>query len=119
MIINECLALQKKWGHGTFWCDPSRPDNIAVMSREGLDARGNKSKRDDGIAEIGGRLPDAGDGLRRLYVSPECVNLIEELQVYNPDVKEYDHATDALRYALMGGKRVGGGPVAARGWRRR
>jgi len=83
-----------------------------------LDARGNKSKRDDGIAEIGGRLHDAGDGLRRLYVSPECVNLIEELQIYNPDTKEYDHATDALRYALMGGK-VGGGAIEALVGRRR
>ncbi len=119
MIISECLALQAKWGHGTFWCDPSRPDMIAALSREGLDARGNKSKRDDGVAEIGGRLHDAGDGRRRLYVSPECVNLIEELQIYNPDKKEYDHCVDAARYALMGGKRGGGGPVAARGQRRR
>ena len=87
MIINECLALQERWGHGTFYCDASRPDTINALSREGLDARANKSKRDDGIAELGGRFPDAGDGLRRLYVSPECVNLIEELQVYNPDKK--------------------------------
>lgn len=107
-LINECLALQEKWGQGTFWCDASRPDTIASLSREGLDARRNKSKREDGITELGGRFPDAGDGLRRIYISPSCVNLIEELQIYNVDRKEYDHAVDACRYALMGGKGGGG-----------
>ena len=118
-LINECLALEARYAHGTFWCDASRPDTIASLSREGLDARANKSKRDDGIAELGGRFPDAGDGLRRVYVSPGCVNLIQELQIYNPDKKEYDHAVDALRYALMGVRRGGGGIEALLGRRRR
>jgi len=108
-LVNECLLMQSKYGQGTFWCDASRPDNIAVMSREGLDARANKSKRDDGIAEMGGRFPDAGDGFRRLYINRSCVNLAEELQIFNPDRKEHDHAVDALRYAVMGGKGVSGG----------
>ena len=38
------------------------------------------------------------------YISPECVNLIEELQIYDAEVKEHDHATDGLRYGLMGAK---------------
>jgi len=32
------------------------------------------------------------------------VNLIEELQIYDAEVKEHDHATDGLRYGLMGAK---------------
>ena len=107
-VINECQALRSKWGWGTFWCDSSRPDNIAIMGREGLDARANKSKRDDGIAEVGGRFQDAGDGRFRLYVTRDCVNLTKELQTYDPDKKENDHACDSLRYAVMGGKGGGG-----------
>jgi len=118
-LVNEGVVMEDRWGHGTFWCDSSRPDNIAVMSREGLDARGNKSKRDDGIAELGGRFQDAGDGRRRLYVERGCVNLIKELQTYDPDKKERDHAVDALRYAVMGGKSGGGEIEALVGRRRR
>jgi len=118
-LVNECLLMQSRFGRGTFWCDASRPDNIAVMSREGLDARANKSKRDDGVAEVGGRFPDAGDGFRRLYVARGCVNLIEELQIYNVDRKEHDHAVDALRYAVMGGKGSGGGVQVLTGRRPR
>jgi len=74
-LIKECLDLQLQWGKGIFWCDSSEPRTISQMMRAGLDARGNSSKRDDGIREIGGRLGDAGDGRRRLYVSPECVDV--------------------------------------------
>ena len=117
-IFGECVDLQMRWGRGTFWCDSSRPDTIKAMVRAGIDARPNKSKREDGILELGGRFPDAGDGLRRIYVSPDCVSLIEELQIFNPDRKEHDHACDALRYALMGGK-IGGGMIEGYRMRRR
>ena len=101
-LIERCFKLQDKWGEGTFWCDPSEPETIAAMKRAGLKARPGNRNRDEGIREIGGRLRDAGDGKRRLYVSPACVNLIDELQSYNADRKEHDHAVDALRYLLVG-----------------
>ena len=103
-LITECDLMQEKHGKGTFWCDSSEPRTITALRRARLDAKPNKSKRDDGIREIGGRFKDPGDGRRRLYISPECVNLIEELQLYNADKKEFDHAVDALRYAVMGAK---------------
>lgn len=103
-LIVECDLMQEKHGTGTFWCDASEPRTITSLRRAKLDAKPNKSKRDDGIREIGGRFKDAGDGRHRLYVNPECVNLIEELQIYNADKKELDHAVDALRYAVMGAK---------------
>ena len=118
-IVAESEAMQALHGRGTFWCDSSEPSTIAELSRAGLDARGNKSKRDDGICELGGRFNDAGDGMRRIYVSPECVNLIEELQLYNPDKKERDHATDGLRYAVMGYKTSSGDIEAVSLFRRR
>lgn len=118
-MIDACRSLQETWGHGIFWCDGSEPRTITSLSRAGLNARANKSKRDDGIREVGGRLKDAGDGRHRLYVSPDCVNLIEELQIYNADKKERDHAVDALRYAVMGAKILGGEVEALTGRRPR
>ena len=103
-LIAECELLQLKWGNGTFWCDASEPRTIMALRRAGLNARANKTKRDGGIRELGGRFKDAGDGRRRLYISPSCVNLIDELQLYDADKKEHDHAVDALRYAMMGVK---------------
>lgn len=107
-LVAECERLKDECGEGTFWCDASEPRTITTLRRAGLDARSNKTKRDDGIRELGGRFKDAGDGRRRLYVSPSCVNLIEELQLYDPEKKEHDHAVDALRYAIMGAKGTGG-----------
>jgi len=118
-LINECRRLKEKWGDGVFWCDSSEPRTISALNIQGLDARGNDSKRDDGIREVGGRFLDAGDGKRRLYISPECVNLIEELQLYKAEKKEHDHAVDALRYAVMGAKTVSGEIEVLSGWRPR
>lgn len=103
-LITECDLMKEKHGKGAFWCDSSEPRTITALRRAKLDAKPNKSKRDDGIREIGGRFKDAGDGRHRLYISPACVNLIEELQIYDAEKKEHDHATDALRYGLMGAK---------------
>ena len=107
-LIAECQRLRAECGEGTFWCDASEPRTITALRRAGVNARANKTKRDDGIRELGGRFKDQGDGRRRLYVAPGCVNLIEELQLYDPDKKEHDHAVDALRYAVMGAKGSGG-----------
>ena len=118
-LIDECLALRERWGDGAFWCDASEPRTIQAMNRQNLDARPNKSKRDEGIREVGGRLKDAGDSRRRLYVSPGCANLIEELQLYDPKRKEHDHAVDALRYAVMGAKAASGEIEVLSGRRKR
>lgn len=94
--------LYKTHGRGTVVCDRSRPDNIQVFVDAGLDAVPDKSKRDDGIADLGGRFKVQGDGLTRIYISPECENLIDELQTYDDTLKIRDHAVDALRYGLAG-----------------
>lgn len=69
------------------------------MRRVDLWATGAKSKREDGIRDIGSRLQLSGDRYR-LYIHRRCVNLTSELQSYDPSKKERDHAVDALRYAL-------------------
>jgi len=106
-LIDKCFEMQKKWGEGVFWCDGSAPESIAAMKRAGLKAKPgsrHKGARDEGIREIGGRFRDAGDGRHRLYVSPSCINLIDELQVFDDERKEHDHAVDALRYCLLGNR---------------
>ena len=112
-LINQCRELKRRWGSGPFWCDPSEPATIDAMRKAGLDAKPSKSKRDEGIREVGGRLRDAGDGRRRLYVSPGCVNLISEMQSYDAAVKSHDHAVDALRYCLTNAGEPGGSLGAA------
>ena len=110
MAIDEELAAaareyQKIYGQGPLICDSSEPQTIEKLRRAGLKAEGNKAKREDGIREIGSRLQLHGDRYR-LYVHRRCVNLISELQAYNPDKKERDHSVDALRYALSRSSRV-------------
>jgi phage terminase large subunit len=89
-------------GNGMVMCDSSEPKTIAQLARVGIQARGNESKREDGIRELGGRFRVAGDERPRIYISRSCVNLISELQTYSAEKKENDHAVDALRYAIMG-----------------
>ena len=107
-LIDESLALQAKYDNGIFWCDSSEPKTIMELARAGINARANKSQRDDSIRELGSRFMDAGDGRCRIYSSPSCVNLIDEIISYSPLNKVNDHAVDALRYALMGAKIIRG-----------
>ena len=99
-IIEAVKSFQHVYGIGTIYCDRSEPRMIEKMNRAGLKAVPSKGKREDGIRDMGSRFKEAGDGRYRLYVHQKCVNLISELQTYNPAKKENDHATDALRYAL-------------------
>jgi len=98
--------LRDQWGNrsSAFHCDSSEPRSIDVLNRAGIRAYGNKTKREDGIHNLARRFNKAGDGKPRIYVRSTCVNLIAELLSYNEDVKEFDHAVDALRYAIMNHK---------------
>jgi phage terminase large subunit-like protein len=98
-LIQVASEYVQTYGPGQLLCDPSEPQTIEKMRRAGLRAEGAKSKREDGIREIGSRLQLAGDRYR-LYVHRRCVNLISELQSYDPTKKERDHLVDALRYGL-------------------
>ncbi len=100
VLSNHLLRLYDDHGRGPVICDRSRPDNIQEFVNAGIDARPDKSKRDDGIADLGGRFQIQGDDLPRIYISSECENLIDEIQTYDPNLKVHDHAVDGLRYAL-------------------
>lgn len=103
LLIQRCKELQFQYGNGIFFVDRTEPRTIEAMRRAGLNALPDVSKFDDGIREIGSRLQVSGDGKPRLFISPSCVNLIEEIQLYDatlPKGKQRDHATDGLRYVL-------------------
>jgi hypothetical protein len=99
-LISALQEFVKTYGNGPVACDPSCPETIDAMRRSGLNASGYHFKRQDGLRELGGRIPKAGDGMPRLFISQKCVNLISELLEFREDVKEHDHAVDATRYAL-------------------
>jgi len=104
VVIAECKLMVERWGPGPVVCDQSEPQTIDAFRHAGLNARGDKSKREDGIHELGGRFHIAGDNKPRIYVSSNCTNWIHEVMVYDAEVKENDHAMDATRYGLMGHK---------------
>jgi len=99
-LIKILKDFYKLYGRGEVLCDPSSPETIDALRRADIDASGYHGKREDGIRELGGRFPKAGDGKPRIFVSERCVNLVSELLEYKEEVKENDHAIDALRYSL-------------------
>jgi len=101
VLISEAKLMVETWGEGPLVCDRSEPQAIDSFARAGLNARADKSKREDGIHEVGGRFTVQEDGKPRIYVSSKCVNWIHEVMVYDADVKENDHAMDCTRYGIM------------------
>jgi phage terminase large subunit len=99
-ITQALVEFKQKYGAGPIFCDPSNPETINAVRQAELYAVGYEGKREDGIRELGARFLKAGDGSPRLFISKKCVNLISELLEYREDVKENDHAVDALRYSL-------------------
>jgi phage terminase large subunit len=106
--VSIARSLQARWGIEAFYCDPSEPANIAAFSRDGLPAAAGDNSVEPGIARVAALL-SAG----RLFVAPTCRNLIDEFARYayetdadgNPTgrvLKAFDHALDALRYAVVG-----------------
>lgn len=99
-VLEEGRAMEKRWGRGRFYCDPTQLQTINWLCDNGLDAVKSEPKRDEGIRHMAGYFPLAGDGRPRIYILSTCVNLIAELQVYDETRKEFDHAVDPLRYGL-------------------
>jgi phage terminase large subunit len=103
----------------TFYVDPSAAGLSAEMRAAGLTVTAANNSVTEGIQAVKARLARAGDGKPRLYVSPECANLLAEFESYvwrdrrgglrDEPVKENDHSLDSLRYALMGERRASGG----------
>lgn len=112
MHVAAAKAMGERWGVEAFFCDPSEPEHIAEMQAAGLPALAANNAVLAGIQAVKARLAVRDDGRPRLYVTPQCPNLIAEFEAYawlkrgdktlDVPAKEFDHAMDALRYAVVG-----------------
>lgn len=92
----------KRYKHLQFVCDSARPEGIRAMQHRGY--RTTKAKK--GANSIIGGIAKLRDYVN-IFVAPNSVHLIEELQnyVWNPKysgdkpIDEFNHLIDALRYA--------------------
>lgn len=112
-VVDATLALQSLAGHlDQVYVDPSQAELIQQLTQAGLEAVGADNPIIDGLLTVTQALRTREDGFPRLFISEECVHLIEELGQYRyPEGKEErnreekpikanDHACDALRYGL-------------------
>lgn len=102
-LLENALRLQGLYGVGVWYCDPSEPETINYL-RDRVSVKKNESRREDGVRELGSRFKKQGDDRCRLYIHSRCRSLISDILTYDPERKQYDHAIDALRYAVMGDK---------------
>ena len=117
-----------RYPRALWYCDPSRPDRVEDYRKVGARIAETDNSIDPGVAAVQDRLTirtnESSQGAARLYVDPSCRNTIREFGLYrrkrNPrnrsEVLEavedkYNHAMDALRYAIF--SRFGG-PTAVR-----
>lgn len=104
-VIIQAQAMQKRYGIGVFYCDPSQPAYIDAFNKNGLPTLGADNSIPPGIQAVGMLIKT-----KCLKVSRSCKNTIEEFETYHyPEdakkdlpVKEDDHCMDALRYAIRG-----------------
>lgn len=116
-------AIRNKYQGNMFYCDRSRPENILAFNRGGLWApEFEQGKVDEGILEVTRLLAKRPDGRPGLLIHESCTSTISEIESYMlakrsgrdeddptlykpvPAEGQMDHAMDAMRYALMGGR---------------
>src|SRR5579859_6987881 len=122
------LDFSRQYGITTWYCGPDEPGHIsdlnALFGREKLATRAVAANDEivEGIATVRRAMALRTDGTSGYRQSARCANLRAELRTYSyatgtsrgarrdpqeKPVKKFDHAADALRYALhsaLGGK---------------
>lgn len=110
-----CMAKQKTYNIQSFYCDPARPDLIALMNKHGIRAQGFHIGR-EAYKQIVPGIQAHGSLIRsgKYQVHKRCKNLIDEYETYHwPEVAEdreakevpvaiNDHCMDATRYLTIG-----------------
>ncbi|NOQ48420.1 MAG: hypothetical protein GQ576_04685 [Methanococcoides sp.] len=106
-LVNSAKVLQARWKVSHFFCDPSSPDLIDTMTRNGIPATKANNAKVPGIAAVNASV-------KTMKLSDECKKTIWEMERYRypesqsgKEVKEEpikidDHAMGALRYGVMG-----------------
>lgn len=116
-LIGIAKSLRDKYDISMFYCDPSEPQFIYQFRDKGLNAVGGDNEIRPGINAVSTKLRIRGDGQPALFVNTICRNTVTEFENYrypegtsekptqeNP-IKLYDHALDALRYAMIGAEK--------------
>jgi len=109
--VSEAKDLRAKWGIQAFFADPSDANAIQQFAMAGLPVTGADNARLPGVKAVQALL--ATDRFR--VVDAAAPNTVTEFGQYHwktdPDgnpiedsdpAKEFDHAMDTLRYAVMG-----------------
>lgn len=110
LMVKAAKELKERYGIKWFYADSARPEFIKDFNMAGLPTLEGNKEIVPGINEVRLRIKS-----NNLVVSKNCVNLLEELEMYSyPEemdseepIKQYDHACDALRYAIYSYKMPG------------
>jgi phage terminase large subunit len=107
-LIAQAKLFQTKHKVNTFYADSAEPDRIEEARRQNLYVQ--EANKD---IKLGVDVVRQLTRERRLHVHKSCINLVDEFENYHyPEEgeagfvkdlpkKEYDHALDALRYAVF------------------
>ncbi len=122
-VAKAKAVIKATKGRMRWYPDPSQPARIQALQRAGCHIAPVDNSIEDGVSAVANQLAvrTTADGKRytKLYVAPQCKNLIREFSLYrrkrdprNKDLilddiqDKNNHAMDALRYAIFG--RFGG-----------
>jgi PBSX family phage terminase large subunit len=105
---SELQRFVSKYSPKKIWADPSRPDLIRQMELWGFNIAKANNDILGGIMSVSHYLKVRNDGRPRLFISPNCTNLISEFQMYRYNDKKkgekpldkYNHCLDSLRYGI-------------------
>lgn len=109
--VNVAAQLHQMYRVNEWYCDPSKPDYIAMFAEAGLSANKANNSVETGIQTVRQNLLRR-DGAPLLTLSTSAVYTMTEFEQYqwssNKDglkdapLKTNDHTMDALRYLIMG-----------------
>ena len=100
-LIENLKALNADYKFTELYCDPSSPEYILQIRQAGLNAQAANNDVSEGISLVTKNIREG-----KLFVDPNCKNLIREFLTYcvkegtDKPIKKDDHAVDALRYAI-------------------
>lgn len=114
--MNLCLSKRQTYQIETFYCDPARPDMIAMLQKAGISAIGfhvGKENHKQIVPGIMAHTELMKSGRYRIF-QDRCPHLIDEYETYHwPEAQEgkevaekpiaiNDHLLDAERYVTIG-----------------
>jgi len=116
VVKPDMNRLFSKYNVRNVYCDPSRPDGIALLNKiagRKWEAVRAKNEIVNGLMAVGQYFKTDSDGKPRMLIHPRCKNLINELQLYRYQTKnkngvisehpmdKFNHTIDGIRYALF------------------